>query len=373
VDNEFVVLDSLFSRLSDGVCVTGPGGNLLYINPAAEQLLGLDACLPLCEALCGKLTCEGRVAAETCALRAAGHGERSVSFEGRYDPGDTFQWKDFSVRRIARARPLRVHCMELTTPLFDGIESEKHFSLIEDASAEEELKKRKDYWLRMLTHDMKAPMTNIYGVLRALEDMPSSQSLPQAESRFLQVALRNCRRMLEMLDLFLELARLDAQQMPVEAVDFDVADLLHKAAEEQELIAQARSISLVVSCPEKLTLRSDPKLVLRIVQNLLNNAAQYALERSTVRLNVTETPDAITLAVEDEGPGIDPEMVPLLFDRFQQAKARREGKFRGNGLGLSFCHEAVAALGGDISVASAPGKGTRFAVRLPKTFDSKGG
>ena len=366
-------LEQLFDKLSDGICVSDAEGRILYMNPAAKRMVGAEETPPaggvLCDQLCGRLYGSGSEdCAASCPLRVADNDDQAVTFKGRFGPQTVFEWRDFHISRREAWRNLRVRCQRLRTAIPDSQESEKHFTIIEDATAEMDLQKHIEDWRSMMAHDLRLPLTSVHAALQVLREIPAGQGLTSKEGELMAISVRSCQRMMELLDLYLDVAKLDSGAMPVKAAAVRVADLARKAAAEQAALAASRRIAVTVDVPAEAAVRADEDLLFRVVGNLLNNALKFTPEGGRVEIRWTSrSPGSAALSVKDSGPGIDPQDLPFIFDRFYQAKARREGRIRGNGLGLTFCREALKAMGGAIEVATVPGAGSEFTLTLPPT------
>lgn len=366
-----VLSDPLFDELTDGVCISDSRGTILYLNPAAKRLLELEKGFrePLnsCELICARLH-EGNSTADcasTCALRDPTAPDHSTQFQGRHGPHPALKWKDGRVERADRWRHLRVRCLRVRSPLWSlGIE-ERHFTLIEDAAAEVELAQRKEEWRRMVAHDIRSPLTNVLGVLRELEDVPPGRALTAEELGLVRSGVRASRRMAELLDLFLDIAELDDGAMPAARQPVPLDSLLQRAKEELAARISEKRLRLeAVGCG--LSVLADERLLARVLQNLLDNAVKFSPEGGLISVACAPLGRrGARLTVKDQGPGIPPEDLPFVFDRFYQTRARREGRSKGNGLGLAFCRQAMAAMGGEIEARSRPGEGAEFILRLP--------
>lgn len=363
--------DTLFDALTDGILVNDEAGNILYMNPAAKKMLEISAAsmktLNACELLCRRLFSSGlEPCAKRCPLRGTVRPEAgAVTFSGRHGPKSGFHWSDFHINRTEDWRHLRVRCMRAPGDLLGLGSEERRFTVIEDASAEMELAERKEGWRLMAAHDLRSPLTSVLAGLQLLQMLPPGAPLADRERRSMDVAVRSCQRMAELLDLFLAVAKLDEGRMPVDRRAVALAPLARKAAEEQAPLAEAKGVAIKVSGASGLTAWADPGLLARVLQNLLNNAVKFSPDKGRIEVSVAASEGRATLAVRDEGPGIPADDLPLIFDRFYQAKAHREGKLKGVGLGLTFCREAVKAMGGSVAAASRPGQGAEFTVRLP--------
>jgi len=362
-------LDELFGKVSDGVCVSDAQGQVIYANATARRMLdiGGDARdVKLCDRLCGLLSdSTPGDCADRCPLLEPDSKEPGVTFEGKYGPKTVYSWKETGPSRMEQWKNLRVRCLRVPGATADGEKSERRLTLIEDAAAQAAREQSGEEWREMIAHDLRSPLANIYGVLKTLEDIPAGKPLHPSEKGLLDVSIRACARMTELLDLFLELAQFDAGAVPVHPKNIPLLDLVKKCVEEQTVAAQVGGVEVKVSVPEDLKVLADWALLARVVQNLLNNALKFTLQDGKVAISATEEGGGILLRVKDTGSGIAPEHLPFLFDRAYQAKARREGKIKGNGMGLAFCQEALRAMGGAISVKSELGAGSEFIVSLP--------
>jgi signal transduction histidine kinase len=251
--------------------------------------------------------------------------------------------------------------------LFDSWELDKRLTIIEDATAERDLERHKEDWRNMIAHDLRNPLTNIFGTLRLLEDETPEGTFSPEETRMLGAAVRACRRMLELLNLYLDVAKLDAGLMTPHEEDVDLAELAKRAADEQEVAAREKGVALVASVAPGTAARADAALLSRVVQNLLGNALKFTGKGGRVEIAARRTADGgVELCVTDNGRGIPAEDFPRIFDRFYQSESRHAGRTEGTGLGLTFCREAVMAMKGRIYVQSIPGLGTQFVISLPR-------
>ncbi len=228
--------------------------------------------------------------------------------------------------------------------------------------SEEELSKRKEEWRRMIAHDLRAPLSNISAVLQVIREVSGTRPLSAKEIELIDISLRSGKRMMELLDLFLDIAKLDEGVMPVSKKEILLSPLVQSVIEDEVSLARAKNISIEVSIGERETVFADENLLERTLQNLLNNALKFTPRGGKISISLT---DKDKISVRDNGIGISQDGMKTLFDRFHQAEARREGLIQGNGLGLTFCRQAVRAMGGEIYVHSELGKGSEFTISLP--------
>ncbi len=351
---------AVFERLSDGLVVGDEAGRVLYMNPAAERLIGRARARaegrPLCELLCDRLESPST---RDCPLRAADSGDGAVTISGSRPAAAAYAWHDERLSRRDGGRHLRVRCLK--TPPAAGRPG-RHLTLIEDASEEENRESAREEWRRMIAHDLRNPLTAVQSALTALQDC--------AQPEILRVGLDNCRRMAELLDLYLDVGDLESSSMPVslQAVDADRAAA--GALERQKALAERLGVELSRRRTSGLRALADPALLARVFQNLLDNALKFTPAGGRVELDACAAgPDAVEWSVVDTGCGIPAEELPRLFERESVTRARQAGKIRGNGLGLDFCRRALEAMGGSIRAESELGRGSAFRVTLPRAHE----
>ena len=360
----------LFDHLSDGFCLADSRGNAIYVNDAARRLLELpqgEAELNMCRLLCEHLAVEGgEHAGATCPLRDGSHPASSVTFLGRHGPHSAFNWRGESIQRAERWTDLRVRCLRARLPL-DGHEGEElHVIILEDASSEMDLRRHRADWRSMVAHDLRTPLTGIFGALRLLAEMhPEVKDGQSQDAKLVQLGLRNCERMIELLDLYLDVARIDAGAMPVRPEPLALLALAQDAVSEQSATAAAHDVTVELAIPPDLKAVADKSLLSRVFENIVNNGIKYNNPGGRLTISARAEPAGVEVSFADTGRGIEPGDLPFIFDRFYQAESRRSGRTKGNGLGLTFCKEALGRMGGSIAVESRLGQGSRFVVTLP--------
>lgn len=207
-----------------------------------------------------------------------------------------------------------------------------------------------------LAHDLKTPIAT---VLSCAENMEHATGLETAEvRRHARVLRRSGERLTAVVEEFLELARAEAGLEQAHREPVAVADLLRAVADELSEVPDYRSSELSVEVRDASVLGSERHLR-TAVMNVLENALQVTDDDGRVDVTVTARGDDIVITIRDDGPGIAPEDVDRVFDRFF---SRRRG---GTGLGLPLAHAVARAHGGDLSVSSPRGEGASFEFCLP--------
>ena len=170
------------------------------------------------------------------------------------------------------------------------------------------------------------------------------------------------RRLTESL---LELARFDAGQEPMKHERFDLAQVAREAVELVRPLAVERGLKLECDLPA-VECTGDAQRIGQVATNLLTNAIHFNREHGEVRISVDADGGSVILKVADSGKGLTPEDLPHIFERFYRADQARSGFQGRTGLGLAICKAIVDAHSGSIEVASQPGTGSTFTVRLPR-------
>jgi len=212
------------------------------------------------------------------------------------------------------------------------------------------------------SHELRTPLTAIKG---QIDVALQRRRDPAAYRQALQVVNEEVDRMMRLLGSLLTLARADAGQIPLAFEAVSLPDVVGAAVEQVRPAASERGIELQLVSSPAVTLRADEDLLLQLLLNLLDNAAKYTPAGGQVTVGWNVDAGQVELWVRDTGIGIASEHLPHLFDRFyrvDRARSRAEG---GAGLGLAISRWIAEAHGGSISVESAPGRGSTFAVTLP--------
>ncbi len=234
-----------------------------------------------------------------------------------------------------------------------------------------------------LSHELRTPLASMKSSL-SLVCGGEAGPLTDDQTRFLGVALRNVGRLDRLVGDLLDLARDDAGRLRVDCRPTDLGPLLREALGQFEARPGQPAPQLDASgVPERFDACVDPDKIVQIVSNLVGNARKYVPADGRVRVWLDAQPGpgdplatalaracdfqprTFALVVEDNGPGIDPEVVDRVFEPFERGRAEVIGRIGGAGLGLHIVRRLAEAHGGKVSLATAPGAGTTVWVRLP--------
>jgi signal transduction histidine kinase len=227
----------------------------------------------------------------------------------------------------------------------------------------------KSRFLAGVSHELRTPLNAIIGYSEMLaEEAPeigASSLVPDLAK--IQTAAKH---QLALINDILDLSKIEAGRMPVSLSLFELGALIRSVAETVQPLVAKRRNALIVTCPDDSgSMVSDEMKVRQILFNLLSNAAKFT-EAGTIRLEVAAESASVRFIVSDTGIGMSPVQISRLFQAFIQADAATQAKYGGTGLGLAITRRYCEMLGGEISVVSEPGRGSSFAVRLPRSAES---
>ncbi len=223
-----------------------------------------------------------------------------------------------------------------------------------------------------VSHELRTPLTAILGYIETI--LGPARDDRAATFRFLETMADEAQRMNRLVADLLSLSRVEetARIRPTEEVD--IVALIRSAANNLEATARDTGGTIRLDLPESaITLRADPDQMRQVLSNLIENALKYGGDDTTVTLSCrseTRDPDlrgpACVIAVADNGPGIDPIHLTRLTERFYRIDSHRSRQMGGTGLGLAIVKHILNRHRGQLRIDSAPGKGSRFSVILPK-------
>jgi len=353
----------LFENANDAIATFTLDAIITSVNRGAERMLGWSR-----EELVGQHV--SMVATPTSVALASERTRRFLA--GEKLPSSTFEveliHKDGHLVAVeARTRAIRDRA---GTPIgFQGN--------YRDVSGKRALERQRDDFLAMLAHDVRNPLAAILGYVDLLQRGTGEHS-SSFEKEFVQRVRDNAVTIHSLITNYLDLARAEAGKLVFLKTPQTVDAILHRVVQQYAGIAQRHHLTLVLDITEELpTLLADGMALERIFSNLIRNAIKFTPETGKITVcalrqtkarekesSVSLAPEeSVVVEVSDTGPGIAPEEIPLLFQKYRPATLTRSQD--GTGLGLFIVKTFVEAHGGRVEVDSALGSGTCFRVILP--------
>lgn len=229
----------------------------------------------------------------------------------------------------------------------------------------------KSSFLSMMSHELRTPLNSILGFTDVILQRFSGP-LTAEQERQLDIVRDSSLHLLALINDVLDISRIEAGQLRLEIRPVDLADLLRRRLQAFEAQAARKGLALECRVADGVgVIQSDAKRIAQIVTNLLSNAVKFT-EHGRVALDARASGQGVEIEVSDTGHGIAADELPRLFTAFEQLSTAHRGNKEGTGLGLAISRHLARALGGDIFVASTPGAGSRFTMRLPTVAPSAG-
>ncbi len=335
-------LDATISAISDGLIITDASAAIVRMNEAALRILGVHAGLAPGSDERSALLGEGS------PLDRALHGERVLASRLRIRRPDG-QHREL----LVNAGPIREREEDIRGAIMT----------FADITPIVELQEQWEDILRAVSHDLRNPLTGIYGQAQLVERRLLQGSPPERIRESVRWILRSARRMNTMIGDLVDSARSEHGQLRLSRRPIDLPAFLQEYLRERATTMEADRIRMEPTEPLPPVLADADRLE-RIFDNLLSNALKYSDPETAVTVSFRERAGHVVTSITDRGPGIAPDEVPHLFKRYYRARTAREGR-EGLGLGLYVTRLLVEAHGGEIWARSELNVGSTFSFSLP--------
>ena len=324
--------------MTDGIIAFDMNGDIIHINPAAKQLLGISDRDNSFDKIFKKLNID-------INIEKIIYLENWTSSEQRKNVGDKYINILFAPFQDENDRPAGV------------------IALIQDITEHVKLDNMRKEFVADVSHELKTPITSIMGYADTLLEGDYDD---ETRTKFLSVISTEARRMAKLVTDLLTLSRYDNKKITSEITSFDLGDLTKKCLEkfkfEIEKKEQSVECFVTASVPP---VYADKYGIERVVLNILSNAIKYTPEHGTIKVYVGFVYNDAYIKVIDNGIGIPEEDLDRIFERFYRVDKARSRELGGTGLGLSIAKEILDQNKGSIDIKSKVGKGTEVVIRIP--------
>jgi signal transduction histidine kinase len=230
----------------------------------------------------------------------------------------------------------------------------------------EQSSRYKSEFLANMSHELRTPLNAIMGFSEILLD--ATMNLTAGErTEFLRNIHSSGQHLLGLINDILDLAKIEAGKMDLHAEDMPVMEALHEVTAILDPMARQQGLHLrTLGAADAGVIKADRSKFKQVLYNLVSNAVKFTPAPGTITLSVKDSPEQLTVSVEDTGIGMKPEDLPKLFREFEQIDGSYTRRYQGTGLGLALCRRFVEMHGGRIWAESQFGKGSIFTFTIPR-------
>jgi len=226
-----------------------------------------------------------------------------------------------------------------------------------------QLERIRQEFVANVSHELRTPLSHVKGYVETL--LSGAKDDPAVTTRFLQTIERNAGRLQLLIEDLLTISELESGRVKLNFQTLSLRKIAYKLCEDFKTRAAARTITLVNEVPEFLV-RADASRVEQVLSNLLDNAIKYGRPGERVTLGARASgATEVEVFVQDDGPGLPPEALERVFERFYRVDKARSREQGGTGLGLAIVKHIVQSHGGRVWAQSEPGRGATFFFTLP--------
>ena len=245
-------------------------------------------------------------------------------------------------------------------------EQQQYVGLVRDITEQKKVDKMKSEFISVVSHELRTPLTSIRGSLGLL-NAGAAGEINEKSKQMLDIAVRNTDRLIRLINEFLDIEKIESGKIELKKQIITVTDFLRQVITDNEGMATSHDVTLMLEdSGQTMRVEADIDRLNQVVTNLISNAIKYSPTGGTVSIYANSTDDQVTINVADTGPGIPPEFIPKIFQKFNQADSSTTREKGGTGLGLNIAKALVEQHGGAIGFETETGKGSRFYFDLPK-------
>lgn len=331
--------EALFNSMLDGVLLVDSKGRVQTINKSLEQMLGVERAI------------RGLSLLEAFRCHEIAHLAERVDKLGEV--------RGFELK-LHQALPSKF--FEVNGAIIrSGHRRFGALFIFHDITRLKELENMRKEFVANVSHELRTPLTLIKGFVETLLD--GAKEDPETTTKFLHTIQKHTNRLTFLIEDLLTISKLESGQLSMRRTWIDLHAVVGKVLEQLQGTARKREVRLASEIPESQTVFADEERLEQVLFNLIENAIKYGA--GTVRISVAQKNENLQLCISDEGPGIPPESLERVFERFYRVDRARSREQGGTGLGLAIVKHIVQSHGGEVWAESELGHGAKFFFTLP--------
>ena len=321
--------------LPDPVLVIGRNGTVLLANEHARSVLETD---PQGHHISASIRAPALLEAISAVM--AGEDPMVVEYE----------------IRVPMPRSFQAH----VAPLGEG---QGAVVVLRDLTREQQIERMRADFVANASHELRTPLASLSGFIETIQGAAKNDE--KAQVKFLGLMRSQADRMKRLIDDLLSLSRIEMNEHVRPSADVDLAQVAAHVSDVLSGLAKDLDCGIVVDCEKPLIVPGSRDELVQVIQNLVENALKYASSGKRVEIIGRRTGDFAEFAVKDHGPGIAPEHIPRLTERFYRVNVQDSRSRGGTGLGLAIVKHILNRHRGRLTITSELGKGSVFTIRLP--------
>ncbi|MHB1340585.1 MAG: response regulator [Coriobacteriia bacterium] len=335
--------EAILASTGDGLIVFDPDEVITYINPAACDLIGVKT-----RTVLGK--------------RKSLWDLLDMVAENGFDPA----YDGSQIREVRIEKPAHRILDVRTDPVLDEQGGYLGYvATLHDVTAEREMGQMKNEFVSTVSHELRTPLTSIKGYIDLILEGEAGE-INEIQRDFLSIVKENSDRLVQLINDMLDISRIESGRIHLKVQPLDLADMAAGVADTFAAVGDQSGHRIVVKIPEDLPrVAGDRDRVGQVLLNFVSNAIKYSPAGGVVTIRAKQDGDMVTVAIADQGIGIDKPDQKKLFTKFYRVDSSLTREIGGTGLGLSICKSIIELLGGRVGVRSTAGKGSTFWFSLP--------
>lgn len=344
-------LQGILDTMAEGVVIADTDGKIIYANPMAQKIIGFNEELILDRSYNDAKWRTERI--DGSLLPKADHPMYAALRTG-------LSVYDQEVGLVIEGRE-KIYVSVNAAPLLDD-ENNVSSAIVTftDVTNRRKILQEKDDFISVASHELKTPIASLKAALQLLDRMQTNIS-PEMLTKLIAQSNKSLNKLTDLVESLLNSNRISQGRFPVHKIVFKIGDLVNECCQH---IRNAGDHIIKFEGDLQLEVDADPQLIDQVIVNLVNNAVKYAPASKEIIISVLPDGKAAKVSVTDFGPGIPPNKLPHIFDRYYRID-NGSAQFSGLGLGLYICAEIIYKHDGEVGVESKLGQGSTFWFTLP--------